>query len=72
MTKEKGIDLEGTIVETLPDAFFRVKINETHTVLARISGKIDKNFIRVLLGDRVRVEVSPYDLQRGRITYRYR
>jgi len=72
LTKEKGIDLEGTIVETLPDAFFRVKINETHTVLARISGKIDKNFIRVLLGDRVRVEVSPYDLQRGRITYRYR
>lgn len=72
MAKEKGIEVEGTIVETLPNASFRVELDNKMVVLAHISGKIRMNFIRILPGDRVTVELSPYDLTRGRITYRYK
>ncbi|MFN3730427.1 MAG: translation initiation factor IF-1 [Fimbriimonadaceae bacterium] len=72
-TKEQGIELEGTIVEVLPNARFRVKVDENdHEVLAHVSGKMRMHYIRILQGDRVRVEVSPYDLTRGRIVYRYK
>ena len=64
--------VEGTVVEPLPNAMFRVELENGHTVLAYLSGKMRKYYIRVLLGDRVKVEMSPYDLTRGRITYRYR
>ncbi len=70
MTKEAKIEVEGTIVETLPNAMFWVKLDNGHRVLAHISGKIRMHFIRILPGDRVKVELSPYDLSRGRITYR--
>lgn len=69
-SKEEAIKVEGTILEALPNAMFRVKLDNGHVVLAHISGKIRKNFIRILPGDRVHVELSPYDLTRGRITYR--
>jgi translation initiation factor IF-1 len=69
---EEAIVLEGKIVDTLPNAMFRVELENGHTVLAYLSGKMRKYYIRVLLGDRVKVEMSPYDLTRGRITYRYR
>jgi translation initiation factor IF-1 len=69
---EETIVLEGKIVDTLPNAMFRVELENGHTVLAYLSGKMRKYYIRVLLGDRVKVELSPYDLTRGRITYRYR
>ena len=69
---EEALVLEGKIVDTLPNAMFRVELENGHTVLAYLSGKMRKYFIRVLLGDRVKVEMSPYDLTRGRITYRYR
>jgi len=72
MAKEKAIEVEGTVVETLPDAMFRVELDNGHRVLAHLSGRMRKNYIRVLLGDRVALELSPYDLTRGRITYRYR
>ncbi|GAB4312888.1 MAG: translation initiation factor IF-1 [Candidatus Sumerlaeia bacterium] len=72
MAKEKGIEVEGTIVETLPNATFRVELDNHMVVLAHISGKIRMNFIRILPGDRVTVELSPYDLSRGRIVYRYK
>lgn len=72
MAKEKGIEVEGTIVETLPNASFRVELDNKMIVLAHISGKIRMNFIRILPGDRVTVELSPYDLTRGRIVYRYK
>ncbi len=65
------IELEGTVVEALPNTMFRVKLDTGHEVLAYLSGKMRKYYIRVLLGDRVKVELSPYDLTRGRITYRY-
>ncbi len=68
--KEKGIVLEGTIVEALPNAMFRVKLDTDHEVLAHVSGKMRVHFIRILPGDRVKVELSPYDLTRGRIIYR--
>jgi translation initiation factor IF-1 len=68
--KEKGIVLEGTVEEALPNAMFRVKLDTGHTVLAHVSGKIRVHFIRILPGDRVKVELSPYDLTRGRIIYR--
>ncbi len=68
--KEKGIVLEGVIEEALPNAMFRVKLDTGHTVLAHVSGKMRINFIRLLPGDRVKVELSPYDLTRGRIIYR--
>ena len=64
------IEIEGTIIESLPNAMFRVKLENDHEILAHISGKIRKNFIRILPGDRVRVEMTPYDLTRGRITFR--
>lgn len=71
MTKEKDvIETEGVILESLPNAVFRVKLDTGQEVLAHVSGKIRKNFIRILLGDRVKVELSPYDMTRGRITYR--
>ena len=64
------IEFEGTILEALPNAMFKVKLENDHEILAHISGKIRKNFIRILPGDRVRVEMTPYDLTKGRITYR--
>ena len=64
------IEIEGTILESMPNAMFRVKLENDHEILAHISGKIRKNFIRILPGDRVKVEMTPYDLTRGRITYR--
>jgi translation initiation factor IF-1 len=70
MTKQGVIEFEGTIRESLPNAMFRVVLDNGHVVLAHISGKIRKNFIKILPGDRVRVELTPYDLTRGRITYR--
>lgn len=72
MGKEDVIEVEGTVVETLPNAMFRVELENGYKVLAHISGKIRMNFIRILPGDRVLVELSPYDLTRGRITVRYR
>lgn len=72
MTKEEAIEVEGTVVEPLPNAMFRVELSNGHKVLAHVSGKIRMNFIRILTGDRVLVELSPYDLTRGRITYRYK
>ncbi len=71
-TKEEKLVLEGTIVEALPNTSFKVELENGHTVLAYLSGKMRKYYIRVLLGDRVRVELSPYDLDRGRIIYRYK
>ncbi len=70
MAKEDLIEVEGVIAEALPNAMFRVKLDNGHKVLAHISGKIRMNFIRILPGDRVKVELSPYDLTRGRITFR--
>ena len=70
--KEEKIEVEGEVVEALPSTMFRVQIDEGHEVLATISGKMRKNSIRILPGDRVKVELSAYDLSRGRITYRYR
>ena len=70
--KEKGIEVEGVVSENLPNAMFRVKLESDHEILAHVSGKIRMNFIKILPGDRVRVELSPYDLTRGRIMYRYR
>ncbi|MFA7659326.1 MAG: translation initiation factor IF-1 [Candidatus Gastranaerophilaceae bacterium] len=64
------IEMEGTILESMPNAMFRVKLENDHEILAHISGKIRKNFIRILPGDKVRVEMTPYDLSRGRITFR--
>lgn len=69
MSKEI-IEFEGTILESLPNAMFKVKLENEHQVLAHISGKIRKNFIKILPGDKVKVELTPYDLTRGRITYR--
>lgn len=70
--KEDAIELEGTVTEPLPNAMFRVELENGATVLCSISGKIRMNYIRILPGDRVVVEISPYDLTRGRITYRYK
>ncbi len=73
MSKKKdAVEVEGTVVEPLPNAMFRVELKNGHRVLAHVSGKIRMNFIRILPGDRVLVELSPYDLTRGRITYRYK
>lgn len=72
MPKKESIEVEGTVVEALPNAMFRVELANGHRVLAHVSGKIRLNFIRILPGDRVLVELSPYDLTRGRITYRMR
>ena len=70
--KEDAIELEGTVKEPLPNAMFKVELENGHTVLCNIYGKIRMNYIRILPGDRVVVELSPYDLTRGRITYRYK
>ncbi|HHT28204.1 MAG TPA: translation initiation factor IF-1 [Firmicutes bacterium] len=70
MAKADVIEVEGTVLEALPNAMFRVKLENNHEVLAHISGKMRMNFIRILPGDRVTIELSPYDLTRGRITYR--
>ena len=72
MHKEEAIEVEGTVLESLPNAMFRVELKNKHVVLAHISGKMRMNFIRILPGDRVKLEMSPYDLTRGRITYRYK
>lgn len=72
MSKQDVIEVEGTVVEPLPNAMFRVELANGHRVLAHVSGKIRMNFIRILAGDRVMVELSPYDLTRGRIVYRYK
>ncbi|MBX6754002.1 translation initiation factor IF-1 [Thermorudis peleae] len=72
MPKKDVIEVEGTVTEALPNAMFRVQLDTGHEVLAHVSGKLRVNFIRILPGDRVRVELSPYDLTRGRITYRLR
>lgn len=70
MAKEDAIEIEAVVIETLPNAMFKVELENKHHVLAHISGKMRKNFIRILPGDRVLVELSPYDLNRGRIIYR--
>ncbi|MFA5271869.1 MAG: translation initiation factor IF-1 [Candidatus Omnitrophota bacterium] len=72
MSKEELIEVEGEIVEALPNAMFRVKLENGHIVLTHVSGKMRMHFIRILPGDKVKVELSPYDLTRGRITYRYK
>ena len=72
MSKEESIEVEGTILEPLPNAMFRVELEHGHKVLAHISGKMRMHFIRILSGDKVKVQLSPYDLTRGRITYRYK
>jgi len=70
MTKKESIEVEGTVVEALPNAMFRVELANQHSVLAHISGKIRLHYIKILPGDKVLIELSPYDLSRGRITYR--
>lgn len=70
MAKEDVIELEGTVIEPLPNAMFRVELENGHKILAHIAGKLRMHYIRILPGDKVRVELSPYDLTRGRITYR--
>lgn len=72
MAKEKAVEVEGKVVEALPNAMFRVELKNGHRMLAHISGKMKMHFIRILPGDKVLVELSPYDLSRGRITYRYK
>ncbi len=72
MSKEESIEMEGTVLEPLPNAMFRVELDNGHKVLAHISGKMRMHFIRILSGDKVKVQLSPYDLTRGRITYRYK
>ncbi|AXY26496.1 translation initiation factor IF-1 [Suicoccus acidiformans] len=72
MAKDDVIEVEGTVVETLPNAMFKVELENGHEILAHVSGKIRMNYIRILPGDRVTIEMSPYDLSRGRITYRFK
>ena len=72
MAKKDAIEVEGVVIETLPNAMFRVELPNGHKVLAHISGKIRLHYIRILPGDKVLVELSPYDLNRGRITYRFK
>jgi translation initiation factor IF-1 len=72
MPKEDQIEMEGTVVETLPNTVFRVELDNGHVVMAHLSGKMRKHYIRILTGDRVKVELTPYDLTKGRIVYRYR
>ncbi|HKS96806.1 MAG TPA: translation initiation factor IF-1 [Terriglobia bacterium] len=72
MAKEEAIEVIATVIEPLPNAMFRVELDNKHRVLAHISGKMRKNFIKILPGDKVQVELSPYDLTRGRITYRFK
>jgi translation initiation factor IF-1 len=72
MAKEEKIEVEGTVVEALPNAMFRVELENGHRILAHISGKMRLHYIKILTGDKVRVELSPYDLTRGRIIYRHK
>ncbi len=72
MAKEENIEMDGEVVDTLPNTTFRVKLENGHIVTAHISGKMRKNYIRILTGDKVKVEITPYDLSKGRITYRER
>ena len=72
MAKEYNIELEGLVIETLPNTTFKVKLENDHVITAHISGKMRKNYIRILTGDKVKVEMSPYDLTKGRITFRGR
>ena len=72
MAKEESIEVEGTVLEPLPNARFRVELENGHKILAHISGKMRMHFIRILSGDKVKVQLSPYDMSRGRITYRYK
>jgi translation initiation factor IF-1 len=72
MAKEEHLELEGTVIETLPNTMFRVQLDNGHIITAHISGKMRKNYIRILTGDKVTVEMTPYDLTKGRITYRAR
>ena len=72
MAKDDMIEVEGTVVETLPNAMFQVELENGHEILAHVSGKIRMNYIRILPGDKVTVEMSPYDLTKGRITYRFK
>jgi translation initiation factor IF-1 len=72
MPKEDAIEIQGTVLETLPNAMFRVEMENGHKILAHISGKMRMHFIKILPGDKVTVELSPYDLTRGRITYRFK
>ena len=72
MSKEESIEVQGTIIETLPNAMFNVVLDNGHKVLAHISGKMRMHFIKILPGDKVTIELSPYDLSRGRITYRFK
>ena len=72
MAKEEGIEMQGTVVETLPNTTFRVRLANGHVVTAHISGKMRKHYIRILTGDQVTVSLTPYDLSKGRITYRAR
>lgn len=72
MPKEEAIEVQGTIVEPLPNAMFRVELENGHKILAHVSGKMRMHFIKILPGDKVTVELSPYDLTRGRITYRFK
>jgi translation initiation factor IF-1 len=72
VSKQDAIEVEGTVLEALPNAMFQVRLENEHVVLAHVSGKIRMNFIRILPGDKVTVELTPYDLKRGRITYRFK
>ncbi|NLJ60790.1 MAG: translation initiation factor IF-1 [Firmicutes bacterium] len=72
MAKKDAIEVEGTVIEALPNAMFRVELENGHRVLAHVSGKMRMHFIRILPGDKVTMELSPYDLSRGRITYRFK
>jgi translation initiation factor IF-1 len=72
MAKEEKITVEGTVTEALPNTMFKIKLDNGHEVLGYLSGKMRRYYIRILLGDRVKVELSPYDLNKGRITFRYR
>ncbi len=71
MSKEDSFEMEGTVVDTLPNTMFRVELENGHVVTAHISGKMRKNYIRILTGDKVRVELTPYDLSKGRINFRH-
>jgi len=70
MSKEDNIEMNGTVIETLPNTMFRVQLENGHIIIAHISGKMRKNYIRILTGDKVKVEMTPYDLNKGRITFR--
>lgn len=72
MAREENIEMEGTVIDTLPNTMFRVELENGHVVIAHISGKMRKNYIRILTGDKVTVALTPYDLTKGRITYRAR